>query len=682
MPARATALDPSLLPQLVALSPGAVALVRLGDEVLVDANARMASLMHAEGTGRAPGRSLSLSEMFDPRTCSGLRAELALRGAVHDLAGRLHARLGGQRVLCSAHPYELSGELVALLVLQCAGPELLRPDPEPPPTRAPEFLEAAQSLAGKATLDATLGAMNEAVFIVDAHGNIVTLNEQFAITHRYPDLASCLAAPEDYIRVFEVRTLDGQLVPVDDWTAARALRGESGVDVLHIIRRVDLGVEWIGSYNYAPVRDAAGEVIGAVVTSRDVTEQRRIAEQLARHRESLEELVRARTLDLAQATAAAESASRAKSAFLASMSHEIRTPLNAVLGMAELLRSDAPTETQRARLNTIRDAASHLLGVISDILELSRIEADKLPLEEADFDVSALLEGVLSVVAASAAHKGLALAVDTRALPTRLRGDRIRLAQMLVNYTSNAVKFTDRGEIWIRGRVESDDAAALRVRFEVEDTGLGLAPGQAERIFLPFEQGESGRAHGGAGLGLTINRRLAELMGGAVGVESRAGRGCTFWFTARLARPTSARADTLSAASVRAELRREHVGKRVLLVEDDRFNQQVALEALRLVGLEAVLAGSGEEALELVRGAPFAAVLMDMQLPGMSGIEAAQALRAQPGHGSVPIIAMTANAFEEDRRACLEAGMDGFLTKPFEFDALFETLHRWLGRRP
>ncbi|GAP37655.1 response regulator [Piscinibacter sakaiensis] len=497
---------------------------------------------------------------------------------------------------------------------------------------------------------------------------------------------------------------------------------------------------WLGLRRTPFVHRGRPAVLGLL---RDMTEPRRIVAELERHRHDLEALVEERTHR-------AEAANRAKSAFLANMSHEIRTPLNALMGMVHLLRGEVSEPVAAQRLRVVDEAANHLLHLLDEVLDLSRIESGKLRLEAIDFALDALIDRSLALVEGQARGKGLALRRDG-AVPAGLvlRGDPTRLSQALLNLLGNAVKFTERGEVRLACAVtpEPGEPARCRVALTVHDSGIGIAPERQAHIFSAFEQadGSTTRRYGGSGLGLAITRHLAGLMGGEVRVSSRPGHGSAFTFSAVLdLAPAGAPAEALppgaprtdgepgrsdasgpasgaatglhragrdagpeagsfvappgfdacgvpladpsaAAASngdapddVAARLRRRHGGRRLLLVEDNAVNQLLTCELLHAVGLEVDAVEDGLAALRLAAERDYALVLMDVQMPGLDGLQATRAMRRLPRIAARPIIAMTANAFREDREACLAAGMNDHIGKPVRPRTLYEVLLHWL----
>jgi two-component system sensor histidine kinase/response regulator len=595
-------------------------------------------------------------------------------------------------------------------------------------------------------------------------------------------------------------------------------------------RRKDGSVFWAESAGVG-VYDDTGQPVGVIGLHVDVSARHEAEERLQRSHAELAELVIQRTAELAHANellarraSLADDANRAKSAFLANMSHEIRTPMNAIIGLTHLLSQDVRDPQHRDRLAKIDGAAKHLLRVINDILDLSKIEAGKMTLREADFALEEVMAGALQMVSAAAQEKGLELVLDADHLPQHARGDATRLSQALINLLANAVKFTDSGWVRLLGTVAADNGRQFELRFEVQDTGPGIDPARLALLFEPFEQAEASQAHrlGGTGLGLALTRHLARMMGGDAGADSVVGQGSTFWIRVKLAhaeqasaraeppslaglralvvddlpealaaeasrlalfgmdvktapggdaalelvqdeyaagrtfdvmlvdwkmpgldgiatlaalrrllgagmprtilftafsdpglramasrvgchevldKPTSSSAllDTLvrlfrhspaaalpaaadDPASFRQRLLQRHAGQRVLLVEDNPINREVATELLQRVQLVVETADDGARAVELALARGYDLILMDVQMPGIDGLEATRRIRRALGP-SIAIVALSANAFDDDRAACVEAGMNDHVAKPVDPDRLYQILLAWLPLR-
>ncbi len=443
--------------------------------------------------------------------------------------------------------------------------------------------------------------------------------------------------------------------------------------------------KWILDRGLVIERDADAKPLRMIGMHTDITERKQNEAELEQHRHHLEELVLSRTAELSQARDDAEAANRAKSMFLSNMSHELRTPMNGIMGMTDLVLRRATDPTQIDWLNKSQGAAKHLLSVINDILDISKIESDRLTLEEKDFTLAEAIDDAMHMQEAPALAKGLSLSwqIDP-ALPDRLCGDAMRLRQILINFTGNAIKFSERGRIVVRASAAGEDSRSVLLKIEITDQGVGISPEQQARLFHPFIQadGSMNRKYGGTGLGLIISKRIAILMGGDAGVTSEEGRGSTFWATLRLRRATSdsQAANLRPAESPRETLARLFAGVRVLVAEDEPVNREVLVLLLEDAGLVPDVASNGQEAVEKAARGVHALILMDVQMPVMNGLDATRAIRQIPGMAGVPILALTANAFDEDRNVCLAAGMDDHIGKPFEPDALCTTLLYWLRK--
>jgi PAS domain S-box-containing protein len=538
----------------------------------------------------------------------------------------------------------------------------------------------AELAASKANrlLQEAIDGLAEGFTIHDENDRLVVCNEaylNFYSTSR--DLIVPGASFEEIVRKGAERGQYKEAIGrVDEWVQQR-VRNHQEADGRHLEQLLDDG-RWLLIVEY---RTPSGYIVGNRI---DITARKLAEAELDQHGRDLERLVAERTAALSIAKEAAEAANVAKSAFLANMSHEIRTPMNGIVGMANILRREGVTSKQAKRLDTIDASAQHLLSVINNILDISKIEAGKLTLEEGPVLVSSLMANVSSILSERVKAKGIHLLIETEHLPHNLVGDPTRLQQALLNYATNAVKFTERGTVTLRALKREETADSVMVRFEVEDAGIGIEPEAMARLFKAFEQADNSmnRKYGGTGLGLAITRRLAELMGGDAGADSTLGIGSTFWFTAKLTKsgePAVAAPET--AVDAEAEIRRRYAGLRILIVDDEPVNREVALMQLEAVDLAADTAEDGAEAVAMAQKNSYAAIFMDMQMPKLNGVEATQEIRQLPGYRDTPIIAMTANAFAEDKAKCRAAGMNDFLIKPFNPAELFAILLRSLSQR-
>ena len=703
---------------------------------------------------------------------------------------------------------------------------------------AKEHLQSSRQM-----LESAFANISDGIFIADLSGHFTEVNDAFAVLHRFKNKAECIRSLPEYPAILGIYTLSGQLVPLENWPASKGFRGKSGSNEEYRLKRLDTGESWIASYNYAPINNARGDIIGSVVSGRDVTtlkaaeqaiqeintqlelrvaqrttelqsktqelakaEQRlRLAmeatkvglwdwniqtgdfytdamfrqmlgyqnEELSDHElnpwlehihpedkvevmpaamkhlteagwfelefriqandgqyrwvlsrgqtaerdasgapiraigthlditerkqaelalqesegryrelsDSLEQKVRARTHELTVANAA-------KSQFLAHMSHELRTPMNAIMGFAQLLEMEALPDDQREMVRMIHESGSNLLHIIEDLLDLSKIEAGKLRIDNQPFGLSSMLERFDCTFRKLAQDKDLGFSVQIPLTDLgSLLGDVHRLEQILNNLTSNAIKFTERGEVTVSVSAEPINNHALRLRFEVKDTGIGIAPNVLQNLFQPFAQGDSSisRRFGGTGLGLVISKRIAEAMGGQLGVVSEADQGSTFWVEIPFERVVNSAADkTPSTDSSPSEAEKPILsGMHVLAVDDDASNLALIEQTLQRQGANVTLAIHGQEALDTLRAGAghYDMVLMDIRMPVMDGLAATREIRKDAQLAHVPVIALTAGALPEEREAALSAGVNDFMTKPFDLQQIKTVLSKYRDNR-
>ena len=523
---------------------------------------------------------------------------------------------------------------------------------------------------GRSLIASVFVASSDAIILTSPEGVILAVNPAFERLNGYT---------EAEVRGRNPRLLNSGQQDAHFYQDLWDRLGRDGLWHGEIVNRRKDGSHYVAALSINAVKDAEGRLQHYVAVTHDITERKRD-----------QALLEERAAALALAKEAAEAANRAKSSFLANMSHELRTPLNGMIGMTNLALRRAIDAKQIGQLQNALKSSEHLLEVINDVLDISRIEAERMDIERAEFKLGPVLESLNRVIGQQVLDKGLYLRLDLESgLPDRVFvGDPLRLSQVLLNLVGNAIKFTRQGGVTLRARLAETRPDGVLLRWEVEDTGIGIRAVDLRRLFTAFEQADNSltRRYGGTGLGLAISKRLVQLMGGDMGVDSTPDQGSTFWFTVRLGqtgadRPRASKAASPAAErSAEARLRAEHAGTRVLLVEDEPVNQEIARLLLEDAGLAVDVAGDGLEALEQVQRQRYALILMDMQMPRLNGCDATRNIRALPAYKYTPILAMTANAFEADRQTCLKAGMDEHLGKPIDPDRLFEAVLAWLER--
>ena len=524
--------------------------------------------------------------------------------------------------------------------------------------------QQAREQAEQAKLEAAMSSMHDAMFMTDAQGNFLNFNDAFVKFLRFNSKEECPKTFAEYPAILEVHLQDWEPFTEDPWLVSRALRGEVGSNVELYLLRKDTGERWVGSYSYAPIRNQQGEILGAVITARDITELKQIQ------------------LDLQESQLAANAANQAKSSFLANMSHEIRTPMNAVLGLCYLLAKRPLDEDSHSLVSKIESASQSLLAIINDILDFSKIEAGRLEIANAPFKLSEMLDHLAVLMSSAAGSKRLELII-TPAEVDAVIGDSMRLQQVLVNLLSNAIKFTEHGEVELRIRVAEQQGEQALLLFSVRDTGIGISDQQLQNIFTAFAQADNtiSRRFGGSGLGLTISAQLVRLMGGELQVKSSVGVGSEFRFVLPLNFDRN------------AEVSKSNLVDLQLLVVDDSSAARDALTlTVQHLGWQADEAASGLAAIEQIQHKAdqhnlYDVLLLDWKMPGMDGLATAQYIRETLSEKSPrlhrPPIVLMVTAFDSSALQHTPGmhHVDGVLNKPVTPSILYNAIVKVLYRR-